>query len=251
MITPKDEYLSKLGQIQQALQSHKYFPIPESEKIYKIDLNTRTVEAPVSLSVTDDKEAEIIFFEVDRYYDFKDLAQTTCVIMYENANKEFFVYPVPNMDIVTKREEGKILLPWLIGSDVTWSAGTVKFSFQFYEINTGTLEFDYRLSTTIASTRVLQGMQYKYIEATEQAQKDYSDGLWATPEGRESYKKYFIKEFSATGHYRYALAKANFDVNATYYKREDEFKISDGTRIDAIYDWIQNYQKSSLKWVEI
>ena len=35
MITPREEYLSKLGQIQQANQNGTYFPIPEVEQIYK------------------------------------------------------------------------------------------------------------------------------------------------------------------------------------------------------------------------
>jgi hypothetical protein len=43
-----------LAQIQQAITGENYFPIPEVEKIYKIDLNTRQVEAPATLSITDD-----------------------------------------------------------------------------------------------------------------------------------------------------------------------------------------------------
>jgi hypothetical protein len=54
MITPKEEYLSKLGQIQLANQNGTYFQIPEIEQVYKIDLNTRRCEAPSHLSVTDD-----------------------------------------------------------------------------------------------------------------------------------------------------------------------------------------------------
>ena len=71
MITPKEEYLSKLGQIQLANQNGTYFQIPEIEQVYKIDLNTRRCEAPSHLSVTDDHQAEILFFEVDRNDDDK------------------------------------------------------------------------------------------------------------------------------------------------------------------------------------
>jgi hypothetical protein len=54
---------------------------------------------------------------------------TTCVITYTNAANESFVYPVPCMDAITKRNDNKIIIPWVIGSDVTWKAGTVNFAF--------------------------------------------------------------------------------------------------------------------------
>jgi hypothetical protein len=96
-----------------------------------------------------------LFFEVDRFFDQKDLAQTTCLISYITAANESFIYPIPCMDLVTKADENKILMPWVISSDVTWRAGTVKFAFKFYEINTGTLEFTYVLNTLPATTKVL------------------------------------------------------------------------------------------------
>ena len=69
MVTSKEEYLSSIAKIQQATTQSLYRPIPADEKIYKINLDTRIVEAPSFLSVTNDDEAEIIFFEVDRFYD--------------------------------------------------------------------------------------------------------------------------------------------------------------------------------------
>lgn len=246
MITSHNEYLSKLGQIQRAITEEYYYPIPEAEKIYKIDLDTRQVEAPATLSVTEDNEAEILFFEVDRYFDKKDLAQTTCIINYVNASGEHFVYPIPCMDIITKAEENKILLPWVISSDVTWSAGTVKFAFKFYEINTGTLEFTYMLNTAVAQTRVLQGMQFNYVEATERAAADYVAGNWPT-----KHINYFIKVTNTAGHYRYQHASANYDNKQIYYLREEEFRISDGTKLEAIYAKLDEIKKNALKWVEI
>lgn len=246
MITPREEYLSNLAQIQRAITSENYFPIPEAEKIYKIDLNTRRAEAPAHLSVTDDHEAEILFFEVDRFFDKKDLLYTTCIITYSNAAGENFIYPVPCMDAITKRDENKILLPWVISSDVTWAAGNIKFAFTFYEINAGTLEFLYVLNTVPSTTKVLQGMQFKYVDATERAAADYTSGNWG-----QKYINYFVKIFNTSGHYRYQHASAVYNDKEEYYMREEEFRIAEGTTFDALYQAISDLKKQTLKWVEI
>ena len=70
----------------------QYIQIPAEEKIYKIDLNTRTVEAPNFLAVTDEHNAEILWFSVDRFFDSYDLRSTSCWIQYTNANKESIAY---------------------------------------------------------------------------------------------------------------------------------------------------------------
>lgn len=248
MITPKEEYLNKLGQIQQANQNGTYFPIPEVEKIYTIDLNTRRCEAPSHLSVTDDHQAEIIFFEVDRYFDKQDLAALTCVISYVNASGEYYVYPVPCKDTTTKREEGKMILPWVIDSDVTWGAGTVRFAFKFYEINPATLEYSYALSTTPATTKVLEGLRVRYVNATEQAREDNVAGKWAV---EERYLNYFVKQFNTSNDYRYVHATAIFDPKEIYYKREDAFRISDTDKLDAIYAKLDELTRTTTKWVEV
>lgn len=246
MITSVQEYESKLAQIQQAITGENYFPIPEVEKIYKIDLDTRQVEAPATLSVTDDNQAEILFFEVDRFYDKQDLMYTTCVITYTNAANESFVYPVPCMDAITKRNDNKIIIPWVIGSDVTWKAGNVNFAFQFYIINPGTLEYLYLLNTAPAKTKVLQGLEFKYADATEAAAADYKAGNWST-----KYKNYFVKVLLTTGTYRYQHANPVYNSSETYYLRAEEARISDGTKLEAIYQQLDQLKKNALKWVEI
>lgn len=248
MITSQEEYLSNLAQIQLMRESNYYFPIPESEKIYKINLNTRAVEAPAHLSVVGDHESEIIYFEVDRYFDQKDLAQTTCIILYINAAKENLVYAVPCMDITSK--DGKIILPWVISSDVTWTAGNIQFAFQFYELDSETLEYIYMLNTKSATTSVLQGLSFGYIEATTQAAADFEAGVW----GENNAKTYYIKITNSTGYCRYQVAPAEYSNSLTYYLRAEEEHISSGTSLESIYKRLGQLEKnaaSTLKWVEI
>ena len=222
MITPREEYLSKL--------------------------NTRRCEAPSHLSVTDDHQAEILFFEVDRYFDKQDLASLTCVISYVNASGEYYVYAVPCMDTITKRDENKIIIPWVIDSDVTWGAGTVRFAFKFYEINPATLEYTYALSTTATTTKVLEGLRVRYKDATEQAAADNAAGKWAV---EQRYLNYYIKITNSSGDFRYAHASEIFDRNQTYYRREDAFRISDTDKLDAIYSKLSELVRTGVKWVEV
>lgn len=246
MITPTKEYAGAAAQIQLGLVAENYFPLPAAERIYKIDLNTRLVEAPDLLSVTADNESEILFFEVDRYYDNMDLLNTACVITYTNAAKESFIYPLPSVDTVSKRDENKLILPWVISSDVTWKAGKIIFGFQFYIINTETLSYDYMLNTIPAYTRVAQGIDFKYIEANDLAKKDKTD--WANKR-----LNYFIKRELITGTYRYEHPKIDepYSESETYYIRAEEARISDGTKLEAIYQQLDQLKKNALKWVEI
>ena len=242
MITSRSEYLSKLAEIQVAKDLDYYQPIPETEKIYQVNLNERTIEAPKHLSVTNDHEAEIIFFEVDRYYDLQDLMQTTCLITYVNAAGEPFIYNVPRLDGMTKRDEGKIIIPWVVGQDAVIKAGIVRFSLQFYIIDPISLKFTYKLNTEPAQTRVLQGLEPSYTEANEAAAADYKAGSWGT-----KYKDYFVKDAKS----RFIHASSTYDANTTYYLRTEEARIPDGMRLEAIYQKLQELNRSALKWVDI
>ena len=242
MITSKEEYASKLVEIQLMKDENYFAPIPESEKIYQIDLNARSAEAPSALSVTNDHEAEIIYFEVDRFFDMQDILETTCLITYVNAAGEKFVYNVPRYDAVTKAREGKVLIPWVVGQNVTRKAGTVKFAFKFYIIDLHSLEFTYLLHTTPATTRVLQGLDPEYTVATESAAADNTAGKW-----EQVKNNYFIL---VNG--RYVHPTGAFNSKETYYLLVEEARISDAAKIDAIYQEFKNHNESyTLKWVEV
>jgi len=84
--------------------------VPESEPVYKIDWNTRAVEAPEFIAVEADHQAEIIYFEMDRYYDLMDLSQCVGLIQFKNARNEEFFQVISFYDIESK--EDKIIFAW-------------------------------------------------------------------------------------------------------------------------------------------
>ena len=151
--------------------------LPSNKQLYKVDLNTREIDGPETLSVQSDHYAETVYFLVDRYYDNMDLAQTNCVVQY-SMNGESYVYAVPFCDTTTY--EGKLIIPWTISASATKVAGTVKYFIRFYLIDKSSViddnnnydpsgaEFSYSLSTLVSSSIVLKTLsQYDFVAEDE------------------------------------------------------------------------------------
>lgn len=185
MITTPEQYQAHLHLIQN-INPPQFFPMNslENEKLYNIDLDKRIIEAPEFLSVLEDHSSEIVYFLVDRFYDYMDLATMACLIEYVNAAGETGAYAVPFYDVQTYKTEKKMIIPWCINGQVTAAAGIVKFQVFFYSIDsypvlddqnqaTGKYEYryNYRLNTQIAESKVLHGMSLSSlldIKAPEQ-----------------------------------------------------------------------------------
>ena len=157
---PEQEYLSQLYIIQ-SQNPPSLVLFPETKRIYDIDLNTRTIDAPQMLSVSNDHKAETIYFRVDRFHDYMDLSNTVCVIQYVTPNNEVFVYPVPFYDVVTEKQNKKMILPWCIDGLATKYKGMVEYSVRFYRLEEKDQEYKliFNLSTQVAASEVLEGMQ--------------------------------------------------------------------------------------------
>lgn len=167
MITSQQEYIAYLHEIRNKNRRSALL-LPSNEPVYKIDLNTRTIQTPKFLSVQKDHEAETIYFVVDRYFDNMDLANTTCVIQYINPNNEAYVYSVPYLDVDHEGYEGKILIPWGIKGGATAYPGTLKFAIQFYITETddvtGKKYYAFNLNTQQAKSEILYGLNVGDVE---------------------------------------------------------------------------------------
>lgn len=162
MKTTSQEYCELLYQIQNTNQQTTIIPIPSDEPIYEINLNNRIIMGPSMLSVTNDHNAETIYFKCDRYFDTMDLANTNCVIQYQNANPSTadggFIYPVPFIDTTTFAAEHKIAFPWVIEGPATAYSGNVTYSIKFYILSENGQDFIYVLNTIPCTGKVLKGM---------------------------------------------------------------------------------------------
>ena len=171
------------------------------DKIYTVDLNARTIDTPEMLSVQYDHNAEVILFEMPRYYDGVDLATTTGVVQYINADGNAGIYCIPFFDIVTKEAENKIIFPWYLSGLATKVSGKIKFNFCFYIISgEENPNFAYKLNTQARTGMILHGLDIDEMSDDEEFKK----GL-AYLDEPDSYKK-ILQELTN-----------NFQDSATYW----------------------------------
>lgn len=155
--------------------------LSKAKKIYDIDLNTREVQAPKMLSVSKDHKSTVIYFRVDRYYDYMDLTQTICLIQYSppgNKQKLAYTYVVPAFDTLSQADEGKIIFPWAIGGAATQNEGDIQFAIRFYQINFDDEEhpvLTYNLNTKPATSTISHGLQVDKAEMTLEYDKPLID----------------------------------------------------------------------------
>lgn len=150
-------YKNLLTKIQNAaIQSTTTVNMPSDKQFYKIDLSSRTINGPATISVQGEHYAETIYFLVDRFYDNMDLAQTNCVVHYVIDDKSY-VYAVPFCDV--RSYDGKIIIPWSISMSATQKSGTIQYFVRFYLIddseNTENPQYIYNLNTRPATSRIL------------------------------------------------------------------------------------------------
>ena len=173
-------YKSLLYEIQNTVPtgpSPETIILPSNKQLYNVDLNTRTIDGPETLSVQSDHYAETVYFLVDRFYDNMDLSQTNCVVQYTIGGQSY-VYAVPFCDTTTY--EGKMIIPWTISASATQIAGTVKYFIRFYLIDKSSVineetseydpsgaEFSYSLSTLLAESTVLKTLSQQDFAAED------------------------------------------------------------------------------------
>lgn len=127
---------------------------------YQVNLSERTIESPKTIGVSSDHKAEVIYFIMDRYYDFMDLTNTSCLIQYVTPDDSPYVYVVPYYDIYTYRNMNKMVIPWNIDGAATQNEGPIKYSIRFFKIEGEGPEAQlvYNLNTLPATTIIDKGL---------------------------------------------------------------------------------------------
>lgn len=145
---PNDSLIDNPEEIE---KGYPFLKLPLDEPHLKIDANTRTINTKDFtgvLSVQGDEIAEIVFFEIDRYFDATDLAQMQIAIQWKNKEEDgstpaFIRIIEPTSD----GEDEKLIFGWPITSDITRVPGAVQFSVRFYDRNDDTEEMNYSFVT--------------------------------------------------------------------------------------------------------
>ncbi len=125
-----------------------------NEQPLTINLDSRSISVPAAVascaSVQKDQLAEMLIFEVDRFFDIMDLSNTEIFVQWKTADREGDT-KIVIIDFATKA--GKLLFAWPLTDDITSASGSVKFSARFLVKNNAG-EIIYSLNTQEASLTI-------------------------------------------------------------------------------------------------
>lgn len=137
--------------------------LPYAHNIYDIDLKTRKIYGPDFISVQRDHKSEVIYFKVDRFVDYMDLANTVCIIEYiiPGDYRVPYIYMVPFYDTTKFINEGKMIFPWNVGSAATMNGGTIEYAIRFFRIDGSgkNTKLAYSLSTLPTKSKILPNIE--------------------------------------------------------------------------------------------
>ena len=193
-------------------------PSADEEGHFIIDANTRTIDTKNFkgvLSVQGDEIAEIVFFEIDRYFDATDLNQMDIVIEWQyHAGKNTISSYTPAF--IKYIENDKLIFGWPITSEVTAAAGALEFAVKFYKTDNGKTLYSFKTLST--KMNIGTGLQVDTSMPVDDPTKTIMARLInSTPDGELSVEApWFVwtnKDISPIGEitepiYLYALASA-------------------------------------------
>lgn len=161
--TEKVDTLEQLYELQKQNAPSNVF-LPFAHNIYDIDLSTRKINGPEFISARRDHKSEIIYFKIDRYFDYMDLSNTICVIEYivpGDTKRVPHIYIVPFYDTSKFISEGKMIFPWSVGGAATSREGTIEYAIRFYRIDGEgeNRKLVYNLNTLPAKSKILPSIE--------------------------------------------------------------------------------------------
>lgn len=180
---------------------YKYFLMPLDEPFFEIDANTRKITVPQhfaknGVGVHGDHMAEVLYFRVDRYFDYQDLyACDDIVINWQfrpaNASRNAEVQTYTSFALAPDEtyDPGHIVFGWVIGNYVngkdeeghdiiahmTPSRGTLTFSISFLKKESN--EFSYMLNTQMASVNIYDSLTIEDPTKLDDLNKTLIKGL--------------------------------------------------------------------------
>lgn len=138
-ITTLEEYFSWLRNL--GAINRKYTVLPLDEDCFEINANTRAITIPSSfkkngIAVQGDDLAEVLYFKIDRYFDYMDLNNTDIYIQWETPKDPVTGLTTKSVSAAYIRdiesEPGKLIFGWAISDVITALSGQLKFSVRFF-----------------------------------------------------------------------------------------------------------------------
>ena len=211
-ISTLEEYFSWLQNLgdEKLGGDRKYTILPIDEDHFEINANTRAISIPASfkkngVAVQGDDLAEVLYFKIDRYFDYMDLNNCDIYIQWEtpkDADGKTIksVSPAYIRDISS--EPGKLIFGWALSDAITANSGNLKFSVRFFQwqnTDDGKKVLAYSFSTLTAQVLIQPSINFN-PETDEYHVDDVADRLLER-----------LKNSEIAG--GYAAAKPEFVVN--------------------------------------
>ena len=161
--TEKVDTLEQLYEIQMQNAPSNVF-LPFAHNTYDIDLKTRKINGPEFISARRDHKAQVIYFKIDRYFDYMDLANTIGIIEYivpGDTKRIPHIYVIPFYDTSKFIKEGKMIFPWAVGGSATSKEGTIEYAIRFYKIDGEgqNRKLVYNLNTLSTKSKILSSIE--------------------------------------------------------------------------------------------
>lgn len=157
----------------------RFIQLPLDEPHFVIDADKRSISIPSvfksnGIGVQGDHMAEVVFFEINRFYDYMDLDQCKIYVQWEAPKTQ---NGIQVSEVCYKRayvdtdSTDKLMFAWAISDALTQNAGTLKFSIRFFKEKEGSdseeFQLEYSYSTLTATVTVQQSMSLNLAELTE------------------------------------------------------------------------------------
>lgn len=152
-----------------------YMMLPLDESPFLIHANSREISVPAEFAkcgaIKGDNYCEIATFVVDRYFDFKDLAETNIAVQWVNAEGE---EGISHIQLIDLEKEGKIRFGWPLTADITKKAGPVRFAVRFFVKDPVVQDkFIYLLNTETKTLTVKESLNV--VNPTYERRNDYGE----------------------------------------------------------------------------
>ena len=167
--------LKKEGTDYGLMRGRRYAMLPVDEEVFFIDANSRTITVPTSfkrngIAVQGDEVAEIIYFKINRYFDFMDLNNTEIYIQYEDSKGNKDVCQEWVRDI--ESDPDYLIFGWALRDPITKHDGTLKFSVRFVNWDDEDGTVSYNFSTLEASASVNKALNLTIDAARAETEND-------------------------------------------------------------------------------
>ena len=145
----------------------KFLRLPLDEPLFEINANTRKIEVPAEfksngVSVQGDHLAEVIFFRIARFFDYKDLSTCDIQINWKMGAKEGKTTRfIKFNDVMVEPDETKsdcIIFGWPINDVVTEKSGALTFAVEFSNKDFNSGEILYRFNTLPITVNIKDGL---------------------------------------------------------------------------------------------